>query len=52
MDLLYRKLEQTATQKYQSVQKYIRVFSIRIFNVIILAFRHFRKFVLMYLYEL
>ncbi len=47
-----RELEQTATQKYQSAQKYNSVFSIRILNVLILAFRHFRKFVLIYLYEL
>ncbi len=36
------ELEQTATQKYQSAQKYNSVFSIGIFNVLILAFRHFR----------
>ncbi len=33
--------EQTATQKYQSAQKYNNVFSIKISNVPILAFRTF-----------
>ncbi len=50
MDLLYRK--ETATQIYQSAQKYNSVFRISIFNVMILAFRHFRKLDLIYVYEL
>ncbi len=53
MDLLHTKvgscIEQTATQKYQSAQTYNSVFSI---GFPILPFRHFRKFVLIYLYEL
>ncbi len=47
-----RELEQTAIQKYQSAQNNNGVFSIRIFNVLILAFRHIIQFVLIYLYQL
>ncbi len=52
MDLCIEREGTRATQKYQSAQKYNSVFSIRISMYTFLAFRHFRKFVLIYLYEL
>ncbi len=49
MDLLYWKESKQQHKDINQLKKYNSVLSIRIFNVQILAFRHLRQFVLLYL---